>query len=321
MVALASAFGKCHCQAPLAFVPASVPVVMQMARAGKTDADVARSPVVRRRELGALLRDLRVEAGLTVEQVADRLLVSPSKISRLETGQRGASLRDIRDLCDLYQVDGAQRDHLAALAIEGRGQAWWQPYGLPYATYVGLEAEAVHISDFEPGVFPGLLQIPDFARAVHETAMPKLTPALIEQRIDERRRRQEIITRQDPPPPQLQAIVDEAVLRRAIGGPAVMRAQIDHVIEACQLPNITVQVLPFDTGAHPALDSTFILLEFAGPVPAVVYVEGLVGHLYLERAQDVERYERVFERLRTIALSEQQSLDLMARISTTFRNH
>ena len=281
---------------------------------------MARSPIVRRRELGALLRDLRSEAGLTVEQAAERLLVSASKISRLETGQRGASPRDVRDLCNLYGVsDEAQRDHLHALAREGRGQAWWQPYGLPYATYVGLEAAATLIRDFEPGVFPGLLQTPAYARAIHESAMPQLPSALIEQRVETRLRRQEVLTRADPPPPRLQAIIDEAVLCRVVDGAAVMSAQIDRVIEACQLPHVTVRVLGFGAGAHPALDSTFIMLEFPDPVPGVVYVEGLVGHLYLERAQDVQRYQRVFERLCTIALNEQQSLEMMTRVSAAYK--
>jgi transcriptional regulator with XRE-family HTH domain len=277
----------------------------------------ARSPTVRRRELGALLRAMRGEAGMTVEQVADALLVSPSKVSRLETGHRGASPRDIRDLCNLYGVtDPAQRDHMAVLAREGKEQAWWQPYDLPYATYVGLEAEATSISEFG-WVIPGLLQIPEYARAMHEGAMPRLSTAVIDQRIEVRETRHAILTRDDPP--QFSAVVDEATLHRVLGGPAVMAAQLDHVVEACAQPNVSVQVVPFSAGAHPALDSTFTLLEFALPVPGVVYVEGLVGQMYLERPQDVARYTQIFERLRTLALSQQQSLDLLAKQSKSFR--
>ena len=271
-----------------------------------------RSPVLRRRELGAKLRGLRTEAGMTVEQVAENLLCSPSKVSRLETGHRSASARDIRDLCDLYRVDPAQREHLTELARETKAQAWWQPYDLPYATYVGLEAEAICISDYEPGVFPGLLQTPDYARVIHEQAMPKLSSDVIEQRIEVRVVRQAALTREEPAPPKLDAIIDEAVLHRPVGGPKVMSAQISRVIEACELPNVTVRVLPFAAGAHPALDSTFILLEFEESVPGVVYVEGLVGHLFLERVSDVQRYRQVFERLRTTSLNEQKSLDLMS---------
>lgn len=282
----------------------------------------ARSPVIRRRELGALLRALRTEAGKTVEEVAESLLVSPSKISRLETGHRGASPRDIRDLCDFYQVtDPVQRDHLAALAREGRGPAWWQPYDLPYATYVGLEEAAIRISDFEPGVFPGLLQTPDYARALHLGAMPRLSARAIDQRIEVRANRQKILTRAELPRVQLEAIVDEAVLRRVVGSPAIMSAQIARVVETCELPTVIVQVLPFNVGAHPALDSTFIILEFHDPVPGVVYVEGLAGQLYLERPQDVQRYQQVFERLRMISLSQEQSLDLMTNVCHEYQRN
>jgi transcriptional regulator with XRE-family HTH domain len=280
---------------------------------GVTGAD---SPTVRRRELGALLRALRAEAGLTVEQVADQLLVSSSKISRLETGRRGANARDIRDLCDIYGVTDAARGHLMELAHEGRDQAWWQPFDLPYETYVGLEAAATEISDFEPGVFPGLLQTPEYARAVHEGAWPRLSAKVIDQRIEVRRTRQQALTRDNPP--QLRAIVDEAVLHRLIGGSRVMAHQLAHVIEATQRKNITVQVMPYSIGAHPALDSTFILLEFAPPVPSVVYVEGLVGEIYLERHGEVDRYKQIFSQLAAIAMSPQQSVELMAETQTSF---
>ena len=278
-----------------------------------------RSPTVRRRELGTLLRTLRAQAGLTVDQVAEQLLCSPSKISRLETGQRGASARDIRDLSNIYGVqDSAQRDHLAALAREGKDQAWWQPFDLPYATYVGLEAAAVSISDYESGVFPGLLQIPAYARALHDAALPRLSPEVIDQRIEVRLTRQEVLVRDNPP--RLAAIMDEAVLHRVVGGPAVMRDQLEQVIEVSALPHVTIRVIPFGAGAHPALDSTFSLLEFAHPVPSVVYVEGLVGQMYLERPQDVERYKSVFQHLLTIALSQEDSIHLMRRASGAYQS-
>ena len=257
---------------------------------------------------------------MTVEQVAEALLCSPSKVSRLETGQRGASARDIRDLSNLYRVADATREHLDTLAREGRGPAWWQPYELPYATYVGLEAAAVSISDFEPGVFPGLLQTPAYARAIHEGAMPRLSPAVIDQRIEVRQTRQQILTRAEDAP-EFWAVLDEAVLHRAVGGPAVMSVQIDHVMEACQLPNVMVQILAFGAGAHPALDSTFTLLEFADPVPGVVYVEGLVGQVYLERPQDVYRYRQVFDRLRKISLGREESIELMIKKSALYKSH
>jgi hypothetical protein len=147
--------------------------------------------------------------------------------------------------------------------------------------------------------------------------MPRLSNAVIEQRIEVRRTRQAILTRDEPP--QLRAIADEAVLHRVVGGPAVMADQLDRVVEACDLPNVTVQVIPNTAGAHPALDSTFILLEFAPPVEGVVYVEGLVGQVYLERSQDVERYRQIFERLRSLSLSERESVDLISKLSVAYK--
>ena len=158
-------------------------VLCEQGATGVTGAD---SPTVRRRELGALLRALRAEAGMTVEQVAERPgFVVQDQPAR--TGRRGANARDVRDLCDIYGItDPARRQHLMELAHEGRDQAWWQPFDLPYDTYVGLEAAAAEISDFEPGVFPGLLQTPAYARAVHEGAFPRLSPEIIDQRIEVR---------------------------------------------------------------------------------------------------------------------------------------
>jgi len=280
---------------------------------------VVHSPTVRRRELGGRLRALRAEADLTVEQVAERLLCSPSKISRLETGQRGASPRDIRDLCDLYEVqDASQRDYLAALAREGKRPAWWQPYDLPYAAYVGLEADAVLISDFEPGVFPGLLQTPGYARILHERAMPRLSAEVIDQRIEERRTRQEILSRDEPP--KLAAIIDESVLHRVVGGAEMMGRQLERVIQASRRRHVTVQVLPFSAGAHPALDSTFVVLEFAPPVPGVVYAEGLVGSIYRERPEDVLRYKDIFEYLSEASLSPRDSVELMTKMRALYQS-
>ena len=283
---------------------------------GATGVTEVRSPTVRRRELGTRLRALRTEADLTVEQVAERLLCSPSKISRLETGARGASARDIRDLCDLYEMTGAEREHLTALAKEGRDQAWWQPFDLPYATYVGLEAAAVLISDYEPGGVPALLQTPAYARAVHESAWPPLSPDVIEQRIESRRLRQDVLSREEPP--HLKAVIDEAVLHRIVGGPIVMHEQLQWMIEANGMAQVDVRVLPYSAGSHPALDSTFVILEFAAPVPGVVYVDGLVGQIYLERPQDFDRYKEVFERLWELSLGAGESKKLTEKMRNEY---
>ena len=269
-----------------------------------------RSPTLRRRELGALLRAFRVSQGLTVDQVAEHLLCSPSKVSKMETGHGTVTLRDVRDLCDLYGVtDEGERERLTQLAREGKAQGWWQAYGLPYPTYVGLEAEATSISDYDSAVVPGLLQTADYARALHEAAIPKMAPDVIEQWVASRAARQRLLHRPDPP--RFHAVLDEAVLRRVIGRPEVMRAQLQRLAEAAKFPTVRIQVIPYSAGAHPALDSTFNILDFGGSVPSVVYVEGLIGPSYLDRSEDVVRYREVFDHLCVIALTPKDSIEFI----------
>jgi transcriptional regulator with XRE-family HTH domain len=271
------------------------------------------SPTVRRRELGALFRTMRTEKGLTVEQVAERLLCSPSKVSRMETGHRSATLRDVRDLCDIYDVaDPSERDRLMNLAKEGKQQGWWQSFDLPYSTYAGLEAEATSIRDYQSSVVPGLLQTADYARAGHEGAMPRLSSDVIDQRVQARLARQNLLTQVDPP--SFWAVLDEAVLHRVVGGQRIMAAQLGHIIDTSGLPNVTVQVIPYAIGAHPAVESNFNILQLPDPAPGVVFVEGLVGSIYLERAEDLARYGRIFERLQEISLNPKETVDLIAKL-------
>jgi transcriptional regulator with XRE-family HTH domain len=287
---------------------------------GKESAQVSevRSPTVRRRELGALLRTLRNDRGLTVEQVATQLLCSPSKVSRMETGQRGATARDVRDLCDIYEVtDVAQREHLARLAAEGKQQGWWQAYELDYfATYVGLEEAAKAVRGYQSSVIPGLLQTPEYARAMAEVVVPAVTSSRVDELVEVKMRRQSVLAKKPPLP--LSLILDEAVLHRVVGGPAAMRAQLDHLIEVTKLYKVTIRVIPYSAGAHPALESTFSILDFDDPIPSVVYVEGLVGFIYIERAQDIARYERVFDNLCEIALDPKESLKVIAKASEQY---
>ncbi len=203
-----------------------------------------RSPVVRRRELGALLRKLRTGKGLTVEQVAERLMFSMSKLSRIETGHGIATRRDIRDLCDLYGVtDEAERDRMLRLALESRQPGWWQSYELSqFADYVGLEAAAVSVRDYQSILVPGLLQTPEYARAVNEVVMPRPDPERLDELTEVRLRRQGRLT-QDPPL-RFWVVLDEAALHRAIGGPAVMELQLRHLIEVASLASVTLQIIP-----------------------------------------------------------------------------
>lgn len=298
---------------------------MHMERMGKSSTQVATapSPAVRRLELGTLLRELRTEAGLTVEEVAEELLCSASKVSRMETGHRTVSPRDIRDLCALYQVsDPSLREHLAALAKGSKEHGWWQPYDLPssLATYVGLESDAIRISNYEPGLVPGLLQTPQYVRAVHDRWIPRLSDVEIGKRVELHEARHRVLTREDPPPPEFRAVVDEGALHRVVGNSAVMAAALDRVIHDCMLPNVGIQVLSYEAGAHPALDSTFVLLEFQAAVAPKVYVEGLVGQMWLERTEDTARYNQVFERLQAMSLSESDSMDLITKFIKEYRH-
>ena len=279
------------------------------------------NPTVQRRELGFLLRQLRHDRGLSVEDVTTRLLISPTKLSRLETGRTGASPRDIRDLCDLYQVaDPAERQRLVTLAGQGKQRGWWQEYALPYGTYVGLEADATSISEYDSDLVPGLLQVEGYARAIVQAADdPPLDDATVEQRLEARIKRQVLLTKDDAP--SFRCILDEGALRRPVGGPAVMRAQLARIIELARLPRVTFQLIPLDVGAHPGLGNTFIVLEFEkSTVNDVVFVEGLAGDIYLEGAPDLERYRRLFSRLHSIALSPDDSIAAVGRIATIYRN-
>jgi transcriptional regulator with XRE-family HTH domain len=273
------------------------------------------SPTLRRRELGTLLRSLRLNRELTVDQVAAELLCSPSKVSRMETGQRGASPRDVRDLCELYGVtDQAERTRLMKLATEGKQQGWWQSYDLDYfGTYVGLEEAATAMRQFQSTIVPGLLQTSDYARRVAEVL--DVTPVRVDELVEVKLRRQSLLAKQPPVP--LSVILDEAVLHRMVGGVAAMRAQLDHIIKVTKNYNVTVRVVPYSAGAHPAMESTFSILDFQ-EVPSVVYVEGLVGFLYLERPQEIARYEQVFDRLQGIALSPQESIELIAKVGAEY---
>jgi transcriptional regulator with XRE-family HTH domain len=277
------------------------------------------SPTIRRRELGVLLRELRTRAGLTIDEVAERLLCSPSKISRIETAQRALSLRDVRDLCDIYGLnDETERDRLMELSRESQQRAWWQEYDLPYSTYLGLEAEASLIEDYKSGALPSLLQTEDYARAVLRGTMPLVRGDVVNQYLKATITRQGLLTQNSPP--TLHVILDEAVIHRTVGGAIVMQRQLDHILSLATLPNIIVQVLSYGAGAHPGLDSPFSILRFADSLLSdVVYVEGLVGHLYLERKADIERYKQAFVHLSKIALDSNSSTDLIAEVARNGR--
>jgi transcriptional regulator with XRE-family HTH domain len=275
----------------------------------------AGNPVASRRELGASLQALRLERGLTVEQVAGHLMCSAGKVSRMESGFRSGTPRDVRDLCSLYGVpEGPQRDHLMDLARESRRQGWWQAYApqilVHFDAYLGLENGASSIRIYESTLVQGLLQTEDYARALLEVPLEPLHPERIEELVQVRLTRQRLLTRPDPP--DFRMILDEATLRHAVGGPEVMRGQFEHLVKASRLPNVTLQVIPFAVGAYPAMGASFAILEFPGKTPGVVYTEDLQRSIYLERAVDLKRYQQVFDDLRARALDEEESRGLIA---------
>ncbi|MFF4143512.1 helix-turn-helix domain-containing protein [Streptomyces sp. NPDC001698] len=275
------------------------------------------NPTVRRRRLGQELRRLRELKGMTAEEVAERLLVSQSKISRLENGRRSISQRDVRDLCGVYEVEDHRIvDSLMQMAKDSRQQGWWHSFGdIPYSVYIGLETDAASLRIYDPQVVPGLLQTRQYAEALIAGALPETAPADIEKRVQVRMRRQERISATENPL-RLWTVLDEAALRRIVGGPALMREQLEHLVEQSRLPHVTVQVIPFDMGAHPGLNGQYAILEFPDTADSsVVYIEGVTSDLYLEKANDVQKYSVMYEHLRAQALNVDQSRQFIADIA------
>jgi Domain of unknown function (DUF5753)/Helix-turn-helix domain len=256
-------------------------------------------PTVRRMLVGAQLRRLRTEQGLTREQAGEAIRASEWKIHRLENGQVGFKDRDIVDLLRFYGVtDPGEVADFLVLAREANAPGWWHHYGdvLPqwFRAYVDLESAARLIRTYEGQFVPGLLQTEDYMRAVVGGGHLDDLPAEAEHRVQLRLGRQALLQREDAP--RLWAVVDEAALRRPVGGPRVMRAQLERLIAAAELPNVTLQVLPLAAGAHPAMVGAFSVLRFADQeLPDVVYVEHLTSALYLSKQEDVDQYLHVME--------------------------
>ncbi|MEU2428178.1 MULTISPECIES: helix-turn-helix transcriptional regulator [unclassified Streptomyces] len=275
------------------------------------------NPTVRRRRLGQELRRLRELKGMTAEEVAERLLVSQSKISRLENGRRSISQRDVRDLCGVYEVeDHRVVDSLMQMAKDSRQQGWWHAFGdIPYSVYIGLETDAASLRVYEPQIVPGLLQTRTYAEALITGALPESPVSDVEKRVQVRLRRQERIQTPDNPL-RLWAVVDEAALRRVVGNRQLMREQLEFLVEQSQLPHVTVQVLPFDMGAHPGITGHYAVLEFPDASDSsVVYIEGVTSDLYLEKANDVHKYTVMYEHLRAQALNADQTREFIEDIA------
>ena len=277
------------------------------------------SPTLRRRELGVRLRELRTQAGLTAEQVAEQLMVSVTKVTRLETGTRGATMRDIRDLAEIYRISGDVLEHLMTLARQSKEASWWQRYGLEpaYSTFVGLEAAASTVMDYESSTIPALLQDSSYSRALIVGNDPELEEAAAEQQVEARVKRRQLLLTPDRPL-VLHAVCDEAALRRIVGDRSIMAEALRTLLEGASLPNVTMQVIPFEAGAHPGLNSTFTILHFEEHVSDVIYVEGLFGQHYLENPGDLARYRRAFERLTSLALEPAASMRMISALAAAY---
>jgi transcriptional regulator with XRE-family HTH domain len=276
------------------------------------------TPTVRHRRLAAELRRLRESAGLTQEDVSERTGKDRSTLYRLENAQQRPQRSTLIQLLDLYGTDQERRAELLTLLREAGQRGWMQldrsDLREIYADYISFESEARSVSDYESLFIPGLLQTEDYARAVIRGALPQATEEQVESRVTARMERQALLTRDNPL--QLWAIMDEAAARRIVGGPAVMREQLARLRDTAALPNVTVQVIPYDAGAHPGMPGSFIVLEFPDPADqSLVYIDSMAGDLFLDAGMEVRRYILIFGHLRAAALRPDKSLTLLAGIA------
>ncbi len=283
-------------------------------------------PTVAQRRLARALRRLRANADLTIDQVAEKLDLSASTISRLETAQATVRRGDIRELLDIYEVTGTQREELLQLAAESRRQPWWQEFrDLPYAANADLEAQASLIRQYSALLVPGLLQTEGYAREVLRAVLGDDGPEDLERHLRLRMKRQTLLTEQKSP--QYVVVLDEAVLRRVVGGRQIMHAQLERLIEASPLPNVTVRLLPFTAGAHAGMDGEFTIFSYQKPEgpdvvyedPDVVYVDDLGGGAYIEDRNLTKRYNRTFEQLLETALDPAKSVETLAGVEHELR--
>ncbi|MGW4364301.1 helix-turn-helix domain-containing protein [Nocardia takedensis] len=279
---------------------------------------VERGPTVLRIALGGQLRKLRESRGITREAAGDAIRGSHAKISRLELGRTGFKERDIRDLLTLYGViDTEEREAFLELARQANEPGWWHRYSdlLPtwFGTYLGLEQAARKIRTYEAHLVPGLLQTPEYSRAVLSLGSDDSDT---ERRVQIRQRRQELLYRDEAP--VIWAVIDEAALHRPVGGTRVQRDQMHHLIKLAGIPNVTIQVLPYSAGEHAAAGSSFSILRFAEPeLPDVVYLEHLTSALYLDRRQDLAQYLSVMDRLSVQALPPDKSIEMLRDFAET----
>ncbi|MGN9893405.1 helix-turn-helix domain-containing protein [Micromonospora sp. L31] len=287
---------------------------------------------VPRRQLGRLLRQFRTEAGVTLDAAAEALEYSRQKIWRIESGLGPVRVLDVKAMCELYHVSPEMTEAMRGLAAETKSKGWWHAYGdaVPswFELYVGLESAAAHLRQYEETLIPGLLQTRQYSLGLARLDRPSVSEDERERAVEVRLQRQGLLTRRLPQPPQLDAILSEAVLRRSVGGRGVMMGQLSRLLEAAELPNVTVRVLPFAVGPHSgAVAGSFVILDFpatkggrAAPEPSVAYSESLTGALYLDKPDELAAYRGAWKSLDALALDEAQSTDMIKTIIGELRH-
>jgi transcriptional regulator with XRE-family HTH domain len=275
---------------------------------------------IRRLWLCSELRKARERADLTAEEVAEQLDWSHSKISRMETGKVGLRATDVSVLCDVYGISGQRKELMVSTARQAKQRTWYQrDYGDVvadwFAQYVGLEGSAIELQMFEGLAVPGILQTRDYAEAVTRATLVDAEPDEIQRKVAFRMERQSILAQEDPP--EIWAILDEGAVRREVGGPKIMRAQLDYLRELAERPKITLQVVPFNAGGHAAMSGPFVNMRFVEPFPPVVYLESQISSAYLQEDEDVRRYAKIFDHLQASALAPVASLDLLVEVAAT----
>ena len=281
--------------------------------------EAPRSPTAVRRELGQRLRAMRTGADMTVAEAAEQVGISTSKLTKIELAQLSATRDDVLKLLDTYGEAGPdQQALLLTMVREGNRKEWWEGRRTlhpKFGSYLGLESVATTLQAYHTHLVNGLLQTPDYARAMLRAARPELLEHEIDQLVQFRLRRQEVLTRADPSPLTLWSVMDEAVLRRQVGGRETMHAQLQRLITASELPNVTLLVMPNELGAHPGLDGPMSILQFETGTRPVVYVEGQAGNLYMEKDDDLRRCQQTMNHILAAAPGPDQSLALIRQIA------
>ncbi|WP_018784426.1 helix-turn-helix transcriptional regulator [Micromonospora sp. CNB394] len=286
---------------------------------------------VPRRQLGRLLRQFRNEAGVTLDAAAEALEYSRQKIWRIECGLGPVRVLDVKAMCELYGVSAEMTEAMRGLAAETKSKGWWHAYGdaVPswFELYVGLESAASRLRGYDESLIPGVLQTKEYAQGLYRLG-GTLSDEERERAVQVRLQRQALLMRRLPAAPRLESVLCESVLRRVVGGPRVMTAQLDHLLKLSELPNVAVRVLPLQAGPQPgAVAGTFMILDFpptkggrATPEPSIVYSESLTGALYLDKPEELVAYERVWRGLDGLALDEEESKGMIKRLAGEMRH-